>query len=176
MTKNRSHRRIWLSLVALAVATTVAKLAWGGAGPTPAPPNWLQWLDFAVSFGTLGTTVTVWLGERRERKLREQPIIIVVACESLAAAAELPIRPLRQHLNRAELLGILGMYAGPPRIETADLLPTFTPGSDGLSPLNLVVNGPGSQLTIQLTEATFKRIKSGIPQLVGPAPELPTPK
>lgn len=173
MLKAGPKRLIWLLTVGLLASIFVWKLALDG-GTTP--PNWWQWLDLGLTVGTFAASVTVWLGERREQKLREQPIVIVVACESLAASAELPIRPLRQHLNRAELLGILGMYAGSTRIETADLLPTFTPRADGLSPLNLVVNGLESQLTIQLTEATFKQLQPRIPQLAGPAPELPTPK
>lgn len=167
-----SLRRVWQTLLALAAATFVTKLVLAG-GATP--PNWWQWLDLGLTVGTFAASVNVWFGERREQKLREQPIIIVIVCDALAPC-ELPIRPLRQHLNRAELLGILGMYFGRDRFDPLELLPTIEPGVDGLSPLNRVVKGLESRLTIQLTKAAFDRIRAGIPQLAGPAPELPTPK
>ena len=123
---------------------------------------------FAVR--TFMQTTTLLEANRRASRRREAPIRILLRRQRLAAEpgldveqVELPYRPRRDQLSRAELLGVLGLYYGRERFDPTLLLPILHDGT-----LNRVLAGTddASQddetLTIECPADVYEKIRSGI--------------
>ncbi len=87
-----------------------------------------------VSFVSAIFAAFAWVQARRTakslaaaEKLRKQQITLILV-DGHGKEVIIPYRPRRDQLGRAEFLGILGLYGGKERFETARLLPIFEEG------------------------------------------------
>lgn len=90
--------------------------------------EWSEVAKVAVPLLTLATfimTVVLWIMGRRTARLGNQRVAVIVRSADGAWIA--PYRPLRRHLTRAELLGVLGMRG---RFELSRLPEIFVEGGE----------------------------------------------
>jgi len=111
-------------------------------------------VGLAASCWTLINTARLLVSARRREKMENEEIIIVIS--SFNKEVELPYRPGRKSLSRAELLGILGMFAHNGRFSLSLLTEIFTYGE-----FNRVMRGEISVMRIPATEEEMKQFIKG---------------
>lgn len=124
--------------------------------------EWVWWLAsvdtflslvaaFFAGWAWLKTTELIRTNrEARERK--EAQIAITLSDQESNPPRQwtAPYRPRRDQLSRAELMGILGVYAGGPRYELSQIRETLESGE-----LDRVLNGEQNEFRIPCTTAEF---------------------
>ena len=99
----------------------------------------------AASCWTLLNTARLLVSARRREKLENEAITIVIA--SPTGEFEIPYKPLRKALSRAELMGVLGMSSRHGRFSLLPLTDVFVGGD-----FDRVVRGELSVLRVAATK------------------------
>lgn len=114
---------------------------------------------------------------RKRNRIREAnartPIRIVLEGTG-GSRVELPYRPRRDQLSRAELLGILGMYGGKERFETASIVNKLLNDGQLDQVLDCSIEQCSDQLTIQWPEDPKQSMEVSLesePGQVNPSPK-----
>lgn len=90
-----------------------------------------------------------------EKRLKETPIQISLVCNGSKLA--LPYKPLRQSLTRAEVAGVIGMYALGRRYNVPALGKVFSAGT-----FDEVLKGKSNQLEIPASQAELLMFVVGV--------------
>lgn len=106
-----------------------------------------------IGVATLVAVLLAWFVNLLKSMEMEQEVEIVM--RSGDRHLTLPYHPLRLQLNRAELLGILGVYYGELRYPSTELRRVLEPGPDGSSMLNEVIKGNRDTLVLDLPPEVF---------------------
>jgi hypothetical protein len=107
-------------------------------------PDAVQVTDALVGLATLAVVGLAWLGQRRQERLAAERIALVAI--SGDERVQLPLRPLRSELNRAELFGLVGAILGAPRFDCGPALLAATQSENWVA----VKRGSSSILELDL--------------------------
>ena len=101
---------------------------------------------------------------RRSAERRAAPIQIILCCPEADGKPEieLPYRPRRDQLSRAELQGLMGTYYGPERFDARLLLPILNDGTLDRVLAGTDESGADEVLRINCPQDTFEKFKIGI--------------
>lgn len=110
-------------------------------------------VGLAASCWTLINTARLLVSARRREELENEEITIIIS--SLNTELELPYKPRRKSLNRAELMGIIGMFSLNGRFTLSMLTVEFVHGE-----FSNVMVGKTSVLRITATEEEMKQFIS----------------
>ncbi|MCA9258968.1 MAG: hypothetical protein KDA61_07200 [Planctomycetales bacterium] len=115
-------------------------------------------LSSTLSAGTLVFSILLWKRNRDAERRRGAPIRLLVTADD-CKTLQLPFKPPRSQLSRGELLGILGMFAGPHPFDPAPVNAAFARGD-----WERAKAGDVDELCFHFDVATYERFASGAAQ------------